>query len=439
MPRHLYRRLAPLLPGAALACGARDEGTTAPPTPPTRAVAALPAPPARAVAAPDAPHAEAIATPPAPLPRAVAAPPAPDAASAAGQAAPAAEPGARRGLTLLAGGDVSYGRGVGQIALRDPERDLFAAMKPLFATADLRFANLESQLSDQKGETESPRSQLIFTGPPEGAGALARAGIDLVSLANNHALDYGRRALFETMGHLDRAGVRYVGAGRSRKGAYAPRVVERGGFRLAVLAVTDVWNQGPSADRADADFVARADADGLPAFVRALKKDASIDAVAVSYHGGREFVPEPLARTRALLRAAIDAGADVAIGHHPHVVQGVEWRGGKPILYSLGNFLMQMHSARPWVDVGYLARVRLARGAAPRVEACPFRAPGGLPRPLTGDPLRGTYEREFFARLEQISAPLGGVAIGPTGADGCAPLSEAAGAARAGAARPAAR
>lgn len=336
------------------------------------------------------------------------------------EGAPAASAGGQ--FTLLAGGDVSYGRGVGRALLNEPGREFFAALKPLLATADLRFANLESQLSDQKGETESPHSQLIFTGPPEGAASLAGAGFDVVSLANNHALDYGKRALLETMGHLDRAGVRYVGAGRARKQAYGPLIVERGGFRLAMVAVTDIWNQDPRAKQPGGDLVARADLDGLPAVVRALKKDRSLDALAVSYHGGREFVDEPLERTRTLLRAAIDAGADVVIGHHPHVTQGVEWRGGKPILYSLGNFLMHMHSNHAWVDMGYLARIRLVRGATPRVEACPFRAEGGVPRPFVGDSQRGAHERAFFDHLEQISRPLGGVAIGAPGDDGCAEI-----------------
>jgi poly-gamma-glutamate capsule biosynthesis protein CapA/YwtB (metallophosphatase superfamily) len=300
-------------------------------------------------------------------------------------------------------------------------------MKPLLATADLRFVNLESQLSDQKGETESPRNHLVFTGPPAGADSLAKAGFDVVSLANNHALDYGKKALFETMFHLDRAGVRHAGAGRSRKQAYAPLVVERGGFRLAIVAVTDIWNQAPPLVRAYSDYVAGADVDGLPAVVRAAKRDRSIDAVVVSYHGGVEYVDEPLPRTRALLRAAVDAGADVAIGHHPHIVQGVEWRRGKPILYSLGNFVMQMHSSHPWVDTGFLARVGLERGAPPRVEACPFRADGFVPRPLSGDAQRGADGRRFFERLEQISAPLGGVTIAKAGDDGCALLSAPAG------------
>ncbi len=110
-------------------------------------------------------------------------------------------------LTVLFGGDVNLGRGAGQKILKDPKYDPFAEIAPLLSTADFRAVNLESQLSDQNGETQSPNHHLIFTGPPGGADVLAAAHIDLVSLANNHAWDYGKKALFETFTNLERAGV----------------------------------------------------------------------------------------------------------------------------------------------------------------------------------------------------------------------------------------
>jgi len=344
---------------------------------------------------------------------------APSAIASAEPAPPAAPTGE---VTLLAGGDVSFGRVIGQILLKEPERDLFATIAPLLGSADLRFCNLEGPVSDQKGETESPDNVLIFTGPPAGADALARAGFDVVSTANNHAWDYGKKALFETMDNLDRVHVRYVGTGKDRDAAYRPVVLERNGLKIALLAVTDIWNQGVLSKHPGAEYVARADPDTLPRAVRALREDASIDVVAVSYHGGCEYVHEPITRTKEILRAAIDAGADIVIGHHPHVIQGVEWRGGKPILYSLGNFLMRMHSNHPWTGMSYLARIHLRRGAAPTVEACPFRVHGIEPLTFADRPNRELYERQFFDHLTLISKAVGGTDIGPTGDDGCAPL-----------------
>ena len=335
---------------------------------------------------------------------------------------PAPAPPRRDALTIIAGGDVSYGRVIGQMVLKDPKKELFAPLAPVLASGDLRFCNLESQLTDQKGETQSPGNKLVFCGPPEGAGSLALAGFDVVSTANNHAWDYGKKALFETMDHLDRAGVRYVGTGRDRASAYQPLVIDKDGFRLAMLAVTDIWNQGLLKNHPGADYVAGADRDGLAAAVRSLRADPSIDAIAVSYHGGCEYITEPITRTKEILRAAIDAGADVVIGHHPHVAQGVEWRGGRPILYSLGNLLMRMHSNHAWTGMSYLARIRLARGAPPALEACPYRIHGVDPLPFAGDPARAAYEAQFFGHLALISKAVGGTRIGPTGDDGCARL-----------------
>jgi poly-gamma-glutamate synthesis protein (capsule biosynthesis protein) len=263
----------------------------------------------------------------------------------------------------------------------------------------------------------------VFTGPPEAAPARARARIDVVSLANNHAWDYGKAGLFETMDRLEAAGVRWVGAGKDVDAAYRPLVVDHDGFRLAFLAVTDIWNQGVLSKHPGREHVARADPDALAAAVRALRSDATIDAIAVSYHGGSEYIGMPLERTKTILRGAIDAGADIVIGHHPHVIQGVEWRRGRPILYSLGNFLMRMHSNHAWTGMAFLARIRLARGAPPSLAACPFRIHGVDAIPLSADGDRKAYERQFFDHLALVSKSVGGTRIDEPDDDGCAALS----------------
>jgi hypothetical protein len=120
--------------------------------------------------------------------------------SAAASAAPATP--ARDRVTLIAAGDACFGRLVGQEILKDPTFNPFTSSAALLESADIRFVNMESQLSDQKGETQSPTQKLVFTGPPGGADALARGHIDIVSAANNHMWDYGRNAFFETLDNL---------------------------------------------------------------------------------------------------------------------------------------------------------------------------------------------------------------------------------------------
>jgi poly-gamma-glutamate synthesis protein (capsule biosynthesis protein) len=324
-------------------------------------------------------------------------------------------------LTVLAAGDVSFGRLVGQILLREPERALFAPMADLLRSADVRFVNLEGPISDQRGETVSPENNLVFTGPPASANALARASITVVSTANNHAWDYGKPAMLETLEHLDRAGILHAGTGSTIEQARRPAIVEHRGFRLAILAVTDVWNQGALGKHPGREYVASANSSELTGAVRALRAEGSVDAIVVSYHGGEEYRDDPLPTTRALAEAAIDAGADAFLGHHPHVAQGIAFHAGKPIVYSMGNLLMRMHSGHPETEMGLAVRLELLRGGdKPALWACPVRIQGIEPIPLAADPRRSANEPRFFARLTALSRRVGDATFGAVGADGCA-------------------
>jgi len=321
---------------------------------------------------------------------------------------------------LLAAGDVSFGRLVGQILLREPKRALFAPMMGLFRSADVRFANLEGPISDQGRETVSPANNLVFNGPPASAEALAAAGIDVVSTANNHAWDYGKSALLETLKLLDGQGIAHAGTGATIEEARKPAIVEKNGFCLAILAVTDIWNQGVLSKHPAREYVASADKEALLASIAALRSDPKIDAIVVSYHGGEEYRGDPLPGTRDLASAVLDAGADAFLGHHPHVAQGISFYKGKPIVYSLGNLLMRMHSGHPETEMGLAVKLDLERGEAARLSACPFRIHGIEPIPLAADPERKANESRFFSRLKDLARRVGGVTLDPAGEDGCA-------------------
>ncbi len=330
-------------------------------------------------------------------------------------------------VVLIAGGDVSFGRQRGQRLIRTPERNDFATVQTLLDAADLRFVNLECTISDQGGETQSPIGKLVFTAPPPTAPALARANIDIVSLANNHAWDYGRAALLETFMRLERAEVAYVGAGRTRADAYGPTVIRHAGFGVAFVAVTDIWNQAqePHPGR---DLIADAQVASLVESVRRAKQQPGVQAVIVSHHGGYEYMDRPHAGTIALFEAAIAAGADAVIGHHPHVIQRVGFVGDKPALYSVGNLLMRMVTGKPWTQFGMFARLTLHRDKAPSLAVCPFRIHGFDAIPFAGDSQRETFQRLFRTKFDRMLAfgdierPGTGAVMGAFAADGCAPV-----------------
>ena len=321
---------------------------------------------------------------------------------------------------ILAGGDVNLGRGAGQQILKDPSYDPFSAVAPLLVTADLGFVNLESQLSDQHGETQSPFQQLKFTGPPGGAEVLAHAGIDVVSIANNHCWDYGRKALFQTMDNLDRAGVRYAGASRVPGQQYKPVILRVKGWKIALFAVTQVWNQPPFDKHEGRFYVAWAHFDRLRKALSRARRDN--DLVLVSYHGGSEYVDVPMQWTRVFVRAVMDAGADAVIGHHPHVPLGVGWFGERPAFYSLGNLVFSMHRDHVWTGTSFFAKLRFFRDGRREVEACPYHILGHTPMPFEGK-TKEARERVFRRHLERLSAATGGTTVGPPGRFSCMRLS----------------
>jgi poly-gamma-glutamate capsule biosynthesis protein CapA/YwtB (metallophosphatase superfamily) len=330
------------------------------------------------------------------------------AASAAAAAVPAP-------IVIAAGGDVNFGRECGQAILADVRYDPFRFVEPLWRDADLRFVNLESQLSDQKGETQSPRNRLIFTGPPDGGLTLAQAGIQIASTANNHAWDYGRGALFETLDNLARAGVKSVGTGRTLEQAYAPAVLEARGRRIAVFAVTQIWNAGDIETHEGRKHVAWARLTRMKNALARARRD--YDVVLLSYHGGAEYIDAPVGPTRRFLESIAKARlVDAVIGHHPHVPQGVGWYGGTPIFYSLGNFVFAGHDWAPWTKVGYLARLELDPGRSLRASVCPFSLDGHLPKPIPPNDPASLKVREHIIAT---SATVGGTTVGDVNAEGC--------------------
>jgi poly-gamma-glutamate synthesis protein (capsule biosynthesis protein) len=247
----------------------------------------------------------------------------------------------------------------------------FAGVADSLRAADILFGNLESAIAVQRHRSES--SAYVFTAPVIAAQTLARAGFDILSTANNHGWDGGQTAVEETMRQLTRAGVLFVGSAMGRPMAEQPVIVRRQGWRVAFFAVTRAWNASPNDfyGHEGANFVAWGDPRWIFPAVQRMKAEARADVIVVSVHAGTEMADEPQPSLRRFYEGLIDAGADIVLGHHPHVLQPVVWHHGKPIAQSLGNFIF---ASGPKTNLSAILRFDIAPGGSIRVSAIPVRA-----------------------------------------------------------------
>ncbi len=249
---------------------------------------------------------------------------------------PQAEP--PRPVTLVAVGDLMLARSIGERIVK--RRDPFAAVGEQLRAADLTIGNLECAIATVG--VPQPKAY-TFRAPPAAAARMAEAGFDVLALANNHSLDYGTAALSETVGLLGAQQIEGVGAGPSEAAAHRPAVREVRGVKIAFLAYVDVpterggFRTARWAAHDGRGGVAWAETTRIRADVAAARDGA--DAVVVLLHSGIEGQETPSTAQRAAARAAIDAGAALVIGSHPHVLQGVERYRDGVIAYSLGNFV----------------------------------------------------------------------------------------------------
>ncbi len=278
---------------------------------------------------------------------------------------------ARSEVVLLAFGDVNLGRMVGQKIIGGETDYPFRKISIGADSADIIFANLESQLSDQHGVTQDPKHNLIFTGPPNGAQSLVGFGFTHVSTANNHAFDYGKRALLETINHLDDENIGHVGSARSEQALYEPLMFEKNGIRFALFAVTDLMNFKHGWHQ----FVATTDTSRLFPAIR--EAAAAVDVVILSVHGGDEYSDRPAARLSRFEEQAVLQGVTIVLGHHPHVPYGVEHYAGGYIFHSLGNFVFYQPQLF-WTQLSFAARIMLTKNGGATtvssVECIPLQA-----------------------------------------------------------------
>lgn len=248
-------------------------------------------------------------------------------------------------------GDVMLADGPGRVIRQG--RDPFAHLAARLAEADLRIANLECVIA--RGGTALAKPW-TFRAHPRALPVLQRH-VDVVSLANNHSGDYGVAAFAEMLDRLDRAGLAYVGGGRTLREAHRVRIVERKGLRIALLAANEMFPRRFEAGDTTPGIAWAEDAQLLHD-VRSARAQA--DLVIPYLHWGQEDNEQAHARQRALARRLIEAGADAVVGTHPHLVQDTEVYQGKPIVYSLGNAVFDGFSS-PLNNTGALLWMEVNR------------------------------------------------------------------------------
>lgn len=272
--------------------------------------------------------------------------------------AAAAEPGPS--VSLVFAGDIVLDGKPGLAIAQG--RDPFAPFAAILDAADIRLGNLECVVAT----TGDPADKnFTFRAHPRTLDVLKRH-FDAVSLANNHSGDFGRAAFAEMLGLLDQKGILKFGGGHNLREAHAPLMIERKGLRIALLGYDEFMPRSFEADY-NAAGVAWSEDEQVVSDIRAARSVHHADLVIPIMHWGWENETIAGARQRRLARLMIDAGADAVIGGHPHVTQDIEHYKGKPIVYSVGNFVMEeIDNANQ--AIGWVLRLQLDHNGVQRFD-----------------------------------------------------------------------
>lgn len=268
-------------------------------------------------------------------------------------------------LVLYAVGDVA--------PYREDPGSIFQRVAVILRQADIAFCQLEINLS-HKG-TPLPQARLAMRADPKTAQAIKEAGFSIVSFASNHCMDWGREAFFDTIHALKKQGLLVIGVGRNIEEARKPAIVECKGTRIAFLAYNSILPQGywaetnrpgcapmrgltlyeqiehdqPGTPCRIHTFPHRDDLQATADDIRKAKSQA--DLVILSMHWGIHFIPAVIAEyQKEIARVAIDSGADLILGHHTHILKGIEVYSGKVVFYSLCNFALDLSPTKELLE-----------------------------------------------------------------------------------------
>jgi poly-gamma-glutamate synthesis protein (capsule biosynthesis protein) len=287
-------------------------------------------------------------------------------------------------VRLALAGDTMLGRKVAERLGTEPPASLVSpAVADVCREADLFLLNLECCISDRGDRWRDPAKAFFFRGPPRAVDTLVHLGVDCVTLANNHALDFGSEALGDTLAHLEAAGIRHVGAGRDLASARRPVVLEVSGVRLGVVGVSDHPEDFAAAPGRPG--IAFADlSPGVPGWLTSLIRELAdeVDVVLVTPHWGPNMTPEPVPHVLAAAADLVAAGPTLVAGHSAHVFHGVQGN----MLFDLGDFLDD-YAVDPVRrnDLGLLFLVTVDARGPRRLEGLPLKLDYCVTRTAEGD------------------------------------------------------
>lgn len=299
-------------------------------------------------------------------------------------------------FSIIAAGDIMLG-GRAKRSVTERGADYpFAAVLPLLRRSPIVVGNLEGPFAEKARKL---RRNFSYRVNPTLASSLARAGVNVLTLANNHLLDCGRSGVLETLETLAREGLAPLGAGINEEQAHMPVICQAGRWRIGLLGY--YWNRRTAAT-ADKPGSAMDPDESLEADIRALRD--RVDRIVVVFHWGVPYLREPSAEDRAKARLAIDLGADAVVGHHPHVIQPFEIYHGRPIFFSVGNFAFGSGNS---LAEGLLVGIRFEE-ASTIVAAYPLYVKNRDPR-VNYQPkvLKGERARQVLQQLALISGSSG--------------------------------
>jgi len=299
---------------------------------------------------------------------------------------------AKERVMLAFGGDVMMGRRFykpyfGDAVLIHPDnkiadsRAIVSHIKPYMSIADYAAVNLETQIADKKPDERAPKS-VTFYSQPEILDALTWAGIDYVSLGNNHTYDYMDSGLHSTLNFLSNSKLAYSGAGINEKSALKAHQQKIKNNNFSMLGYVG-WEGSATPTQTANDDHGGAAYGSMENMLSSVKKQVAKNNVTiVQYHGSQEYANSPTGVTEQRLKSSLDAGAALAIAHHPHVTQGLELYDNKLIAYSMGNFIFDQNFSA--TQHSFILYVWLDGEKFHRAEIVPIYVKGYKPTPATG-------------------------------------------------------